>query len=232
MNKSLINYIAKLELIEVRECGKSPHMKTRYSVGKDASVALTKQQYNMVQTMHMHPEYDMDEVFVAAGYKWKENISNNFIEIRSAKRKMLEYGTSRLTPAMTTLLVYLKKGMSEEIKLDAQWILHESVSLLEAAKRAKNFSVAARILDNLGTHIDIDSKVSNKLVVEGAVDYAALLAEAGDRVVLEEIVDVELEVLKLSDSATVNAQTESPLTTAEEAIVQVIPDKEPDRATH
>ena len=90
MNKSLINYIAKLELIEVRECGKSPHMKTRYSVGKDASVALNSLQYNMVQTMHMHPELEMDEVLVAAGYKWKENISKNFSDVRSAKRKILE----------------------------------------------------------------------------------------------------------------------------------------------
>jgi len=224
MKSNLIDYIARMDKLEVRPVDSSVYAKTRYSVGKDASVALTKQQYNIVMNMHLHPAMTMDEVYVASGYKWKENISRNFIDSKSAKRKMTEYGNSKVTPAMSQLLVYLKKGISEEIKLDAQWILHESVSLLEAAKRAKNFSVAARILDNLASHREIDSNISNKIIVENAVDYASMLEDASRRVTLEEIVeDAELELLKPIEEA----QTEESLTTAEAAVVQVGDDKEP-----
>ena len=141
---------------------------------------MNELQFNLALSLYKYPEKTVEEVFVIAGY----NISSYWRESDSLKRfraHLVSNFKAKKNEKVTTLLHSLQHDGAEELLIDAKWMLNEMVTLYEQTKREKKYTQAIRLLDSISMHVDVDSKVSSRLVVEGAIDYAQLLEDASSR---------------------------------------------------
>ena len=160
----------------------------RYITGENTSVVLSELQANLCKAIADEPDGPRWKAYVRAGYDY----TSYFNEAGTRKRikaHLTGMANQRMNPKLTSYMNYLKYGAAEELKIDATWILNESVNLFETCKSEKKYTQAIRLLESISTHVDVDAKVSNRLVVEGAVDYAAILNSAENRIGIEEVVE-------------------------------------------
>lgn len=155
--------------------------KQRYITGERTSVLLSEKQANLSKLLAEDPTIKLDIAYVKAGYGWI-NYIKSAQGIQKSRAHLVGKCRARMTPGVQQLANYLKYGSAEEMLIDATWLLNEQVSLYEECRREKQFTQAVRLLSDISTHVDVDAKVSNRLIVEQAVDYAALLEQADARV--------------------------------------------------
>jgi len=178
----------------------------RYVTGDNRSVTLNELQLNLAMVIAAEPERKADELYYMAGYNI-ESYMNEADSVKRLKAHLVGSYNAKKNTKVTEYANYLKYGSGEKLLIDATYILNEQVNLYEECRREKQFTTAARLLDNLAMHVDVDAKISNRVVVEGAVDYAALLDTAAGRVLYEqpkliETTTEEVETLvALSDAA-------------------------------
>lgn len=161
------------------------HKKQRFIVGESDSVSLNEKQANLCKLLAENPDIEYSEAFIRSGYAY-ESYFNEAGNVKRIKAHLTGMTNTKLTPELVKFINYLKYGAAEELLIDATWLLNEQVSLYEQCRREKQWTQAVRLLDNISTHVDVDAKVSNRLVVEGSVDYAAILQQAEARTLTHE----------------------------------------------
>lgn len=178
--KRLVEEIQSLDVIPPKDGEFYSLKRKRYSVG-DGSVVMNELQFNLATILATDPDIPYWKAYAKAGYE----VASYFNEAKNVKRIQAHLTgrcNSAITPPMQKLINYLKYGAAEELKIDATWLLNEQVNLYEECKRNKMYTQAVRLLNDISYHVDVDSRVSNKIEIEQKVDYAALLQEADSRI--------------------------------------------------
>ena len=122
------------------------------------------------------------EAYVRAGYSWWNRFSDvNRKNFNNIKRNILEDFKRMCIPKVTALANSIKKNTVEQIAIDKVWLLNEQVTLYNITKTEKQYNTAARLLEQIATHVDVDAKASNKVTIEHEVDYSKILNEAKKR---------------------------------------------------
>ena len=198
--KKLVVQVRGFDIIPPKNGEKYETRKHIFVTGENSSVMLTELTVNLVKLLADKPDMPYWEAFIKAGY----NVNAYFRDGRTVPRikaNLTSNCNKKMVPGAITFLAYLKHGAAEELLIDAQWVLAESVGLYEECRREKQYTQAARLLENIATHTSVDAKVSQRIQVEGVIDYAALLQQADDRLTIPsvldtDIIDVEVEVVE------------------------------------
>ena len=143
-------------------------------------VVLSNKQFALAT--HLSNDVEPLEAYVRAGYNWINRFSDkNRRNANNIKKNLLEDFKRMCLPKVTKICNYLKKGPLEELRIDKTWVLNEQVTLYNITKAEKQYTTAARLLDQIASHVDVDAKATNKVSIESNVDYATILAEAKKR---------------------------------------------------
>lgn len=190
LNNSCLKYYEDLTKIKVipprdREHGYSDNY--HYYIINDERIGFNEKQLNFA-TVLATTDLTSDEAFIKAGYNWvyifaynKHLIQKHKLTMSHLRSNLRAEADKARTPKMNALINYLKKYSLEKIVIDAAWLLNEQVNLYMEAKNSKVFSVAAKVLNDISYHIDVDARAANKVEIENTVDYAKVLNEAYNR---------------------------------------------------
>ena len=152
----------------------------RYITGENTSVTLGELQANLAKVLADEPDLPLAKAYVKAGYAY-ESYFNEGKNVKRIEAHLTGMCKSKMSPQLTALMHYIKYGAAEELKIDATYILNEQVSLYEECRRAKQYTQAIRLLNDLSYHVDVDSRVNNRVEIVDNIDYAALLQQADKR---------------------------------------------------
>lgn len=183
--KRLVKEVENLSIIPPKNGVDYSRSKHRFITGENSSVDLEEKTVNLVQLLANDPDLPYWQAFIMAGFAYASYF-NEAGNVKRIKAHLTGMCNTRMTPKATAFLNYLKYGAAEELFVDAQWVLAESVNLYEECRREGMYTQAARLLENIATHVDVDAKVSNKVVIESSVDYAAILQQAEKRMIMVE----------------------------------------------
>ena len=190
--KRLWDGLAKIDIIPPLDVDKGyTNQKYKYFLDVDTGIAYSERQINYAKILAHKPQVKHYEAMVEAGYEWK---SFCYGDSEHFKRNLIHKARTYLTENVTALVNYLKYDSALQLKIDATWLLNEQVSLYEQCRREGEYSSAVRLLNDISYHVDVDSRVSNKIEITDSIDYAALLQQADKRVSLPnpDIIDVEV----------------------------------------
>lgn len=163
-------------------------------------VALTYRQFELAK--HLSNNMDPLEAYVRSGYSWLNRFSDkNRRNVNNIRKNLLEDFKRICLPKVTKMCNFLKKGPVEELHIDKVWLLNEQVTLYNITKSEKQYTTAARLLEQIATHVDVDAKATNRVSVESNVDYAAILAEAKRRTELVKIPDSQKTTKEIPDNS-------------------------------
>ena len=141
------------------------------------------------------------EAVVRAGYAWRpwfrESSCNNATKIKDS---LISHFKVKAVPKVNKLANKLKEYSIEQLGIDKTWLLNEQVNLYYITKNEKQYTVAARLLDNIATHVDVDAKASNKVTIEHEVDYSKILNEAKKRLEFVSAPEITKEEPKLVET--------------------------------
>lgn len=179
--KRLLVEYRELDVIPPRNGNNYRTGRQRYITGENSSVSLSELQANIAKVLADEPDLAMAKAYVKAGYAY-ESYFNEGKNVKRIEAHLTGMCKSKMTPQVTAFMNYLKYGAAEELLIDSTYILNEQVSLYEECRRAKQYTQAIRLLNDLSYHIDVDSRVSNKVEIVDTIDYAALLQQADKRI--------------------------------------------------
>ncbi len=178
-----IKYLEEIQAIEVLQ-PKNNNIynprKHRFVIGENDSVELNELQSNLCKVLANDPDIPYPDAYVKAGYSY-ESYFNEAGNVKRIKAHLTGMVNQKLTPTLTKFINYLKYGAAEELLIDATWLLNTQVSLFEECRREKQWTQAVRLLSDISYHVDVDARVSNRLEIESAVDYAAIIQAAESR---------------------------------------------------
>lgn len=193
--KRYIGYVEALPILPPKNGSSYSQMRQRFITGENTSVLLTEKQSNLAKTLADNPDMKVEDAFIISGYAYALYF-NEAGTVTRTKAHLVSNFNRRFNKDVMALSNYLKYGSAEELKIDATWLLNEQVGLYEEVRREKQYTQAIRLLDSISLHVDVDARVSNKVIVEGSVDYAALLSQASDRLTLDDPNVIEGELIE------------------------------------
>ena len=183
-SQNYLNELLSLYVIPPRS-GKNYTTKKHYYMINNERIGFTEKQLNLA-TLLVEGKLSYDRAYVKAGYDFLSHFAAPCVEKCMTRslytKKLTEEVKAKLTPSFNLLLSYLKKYSLEKMSIDAQWLLNEQVNLYLECRREKSYTNAARILNDIASHVDVNAKASSKVEIESSVDYAAVLSEAHKRV--------------------------------------------------
>jgi len=190
----LLERLENIPVIPPRNGKKYSESGYTHSIGNSETVQLTERQGNLAKCLG---EGDDDvTALVRSGFNWFGAFKHR--RTASGVRKALRNISRNLqTPKVLSLKHYLQYDPAKEMHIDAQWLLNEQVELYKICKEEKKYTQAAKILNDISYHVDVDARATNKISVENAVDYAKVLSEAEERVIdiKPELVAIDGEVV-------------------------------------
>ena len=192
--KRFYKHIDAIDIIPPLKTKGYTSQKYRYELSEDDIRWYSERQVNYARTLVRNPKDKHYEAMVAAGYEWKNLL---YGDIEHFKRNLISMARRKLSSNLTALVNYLKYDSALELKIDATWLLNEQVSMYEECRREGQYNAAVRLLNDISYHVDVDSRVSNKIEISDNIDYAALLQQADARTTLSalpnpDIIDVEV----------------------------------------
>ena len=108
--------------------------------------------------------------------------SKGRVSVKGAIFTLRERANDKITPTMT-LYMQKVKHVSKKDVADAKWVLTRAMEVYEDCRSDGNHTQAIKALEVIGKHIDVDAFVSNRVLVENTVDYAAILSSANNRAI-------------------------------------------------
>jgi len=220
-----------------------------YYIINDERVGFNERQLNYA-TILATTDLTLDEAYVKAGYSWvyvfaynKHIIKGDKLTVSHLRSNIRAEADKAKTPRMTALVNYLKRYSLEKIVIDATWLLNEQVNLYMESRKAKSFGVAAKVLNDISHHIDVDARAANKVEIDNTVDYAKILNEAYNRsskvdtkkAELNTIIDLEVDKTNLDDAilkktTTVTEETPVDKQALESAVVGLYESNHPEES--
>jgi len=170
--------------------------KYRYVTGENSSVMCHERQANIAKLMADYPDMLLHEVYIKAGYSYASYF-NEGKTVKRIKAHLVSNCRGKSSPAVKALSHYLKHGSAETLLIDSVWLLNEQVGLYEECRRSKNYTNAVRLLNDISMHVDVDSRVSNRVELVDTIDYASLLTAADNRINVQPALKSSDEVVAL-----------------------------------
>jgi len=201
LNRGVKKFLAKVDAIEVipPDNGVSYLLDTIMHVGEGEVVRISERGRNLAVIMATENLIQMDAI-VRAGYRLQPQTIKSFgpkTKLAVIKNTFRQKFVQSYTIKIQKLQHFIERDACKAIGIDAAWVLGKQVELFELCKAKGDNTNAVRLLNDISYHTEVDSRVSNRVVVEHQLDYAALLQEADQRALPAIEVEVEEAQLEL-----------------------------------
>ena len=154
-------------------------------VGDGEVVRIVERQRNLAVIMATEKLTYIDCI-VKAGYELVHNYNYENKTLLQVKNSFRQRFKAAYIVKVQKLQHFMENNAAKAIGIDPAWVLGQQVALFEICKRKGDHTNAVRLLNEISYHVDVDSRVSNKITVDTTVDYAALLQQANERTIMIE----------------------------------------------
>ena len=141
---------------------------------------FTERQLNLAT--HMAAGVPLDDAYVMSGYKVLSHLKHVEAKKMDVRKHILSKAGRVFVPSVMALSNAIQTNTIDKLVVDATWLLNAQINLYLKAEAIGQLATAARVLNDIASHIDVDAKATNKLSIDDSVDYAAVLNKATKRI--------------------------------------------------
>lgn len=185
MRTDVKKFLAHLDSIKVLppDNGNKYILDTVLHVGEGEVVRISEKARNLAVIRATEKLTRIDAVVKAGytlGHRAMESLGPN-TKLTAIKDNLRTRFTNSYTVKVQKLQHFIERDACKALGIDAAWVLGHQVALFEDCRAKGDRTNAVRLLNDISYHVEVDSRVSNKLQIDTAVDYAELLSQANDR---------------------------------------------------